>query len=105
VRYPVPRGAHALTGVRAPDAELRGKPGRLYEALRTGRFVLVEGGGQHEGEANGTAGAGRLSVAANTDPDAPSLLVRPDGYVAWAADAAYPDPKGLRRALKEWVTG
>jgi hypothetical protein len=48
---------------------------------------------------------GRLLLAANSDPDAPSLLVRPDGYVAWAADAAYPDPKGLRRALKEWVTG
>jgi 2-polyprenyl-6-methoxyphenol hydroxylase-like FAD-dependent oxidoreductase len=105
VKYPAPRGAHALTGVRAQDVPLRGEPGRLYEALRGRRFVLVEGGGQHDGETDAAVRAGRLTVAMATDPDAPSLLVRPDGYVAWAADAAYPDPKGLRRALKEWVTG
>jgi hypothetical protein len=105
VKYPAPRGAHALTGGRAQDAELRGESARLYEALRGGRFVLVEGGDQHDGEADAAVAAGRLTAAAHVDPDAPSLLVRPDGYVAWAADAAYPDPKGLRRALREWVTG
>jgi 2-polyprenyl-6-methoxyphenol hydroxylase-like FAD-dependent oxidoreductase len=105
VKYPAPRGAHQLTGDRAPDSGLRGESARLYEALRVGRFVLVEGGGQHDGEADDAVAAGRLTVAAHADPDAASLLVRPDGYVAWAADAAYPDPKGLRRALKEWVTG
>lgn len=105
IKYPAPRGAHALVGARAIDTLLRGEPGRLYEALRSGRFVLVDGGGQYEGEADAARDAGRLVLGANADPDAPSLLVRPDGHVAWAADAAYPDPKGLRRALKEWVTG
>ena len=105
VKYPSPRGTHRLVGKRAPDARLRGKPKRLYEALRTGRFVLLDAGGIHEREALNIAATGRLDLAVGADPDAPSMLVRPDGYVAWAADSAYPDPKGLQRALKEWVTG
>ena len=105
VKYPAPRGTHRLVGDRAPDARLRGKPKRLYEALRTGRFVLLDAGGLHEREAMDVAATGRLDLAVGADPDAPSMLVRPDGYVAWAADSAYPDPKGLRQALKEWVTG
>jgi len=105
VKYPAPRGSHPLIGARAQDARLRGEPKRLYEALRAGRFVLVDTGGLHEREATETASTGRLDLAVGTDPDAPSMLVRPDGYVAWAADSAYPDPKGLRQALKQWITG
>ena len=105
VKYPAPRDAHPLVGARAADAALRGERSRLYDALRSGRFVLVDTGGQHEPEAAEAIAAGRLDVAVGTDPDGPSLLVRPDGHVAWAADAAYPDPKGLRKALAEWVTG
>jgi 2-polyprenyl-6-methoxyphenol hydroxylase-like FAD-dependent oxidoreductase len=105
VKYPTPRGTHRLVGKRAPDARLRGEPKRLYEALRTGRFVLLDAGGIHEREALSVAATGRLDLAVSADPDAPSMLVRPDGYVAWAADSAYPDPKGVQRALKEWVTG
>jgi hypothetical protein len=31
------------------------------------------------------------------------LLIRPDGYVAWAADSGAPRPAdGLRRALQTW---
>ena len=105
VKYPAPRGSHRLVGKRAPDARLRGKPKRLYEALRGGRFVLLDAGGLHEREALDVAATGRLDLVVGADPDAPSMLVRPDGYVAWAADSAYPDPKGLHRALKVWVTG
>jgi 2-polyprenyl-6-methoxyphenol hydroxylase-like FAD-dependent oxidoreductase len=105
VKYPAPRGSHPLVGARAQDARLRGEPKRLYEALRAGRFVLLDTGGLHEREAVDVAATGRLDLAVGIDPDAPSMLVRPDGYVAWAADSAYPDPKGLRRALREWVTG
>src|SRR5215472_397448 len=39
VAYPAERGAHRLTGRRAPDVAL--EAGRLYEALRSERFVLV----------------------------------------------------------------
>jgi 2-polyprenyl-6-methoxyphenol hydroxylase-like FAD-dependent oxidoreductase len=105
VTYPAPRGSHPLAGARAADLALRGEPTRLYEALRTGRFVLVDGNREYAREARDALDAGRLSVVAATDPEAPALLVRPDGYVAWAADAAYPDPRGAQRALRTWVTG
>ncbi|MEW1724056.1 FAD-dependent monooxygenase [Streptomyces sp. NPDC093109] len=109
IAYPAPRGTHPLTGRRAPDLVLRpgrgpaASPGRLYEALRAGRFVLV-------GPAGNTTV--RASVLASTGADGPvlyaesarnsrrTLLIRPDGYIAWAVD--HPDPAGLRRALAEW---
>lgn len=103
VKYPAPRGSHPLVGARVEDAPLRGEPTRLYELLRAGVFVLVDCGGQYDREAAGAAMSGRLAVAAGLDPDAPAVLVRPDGHVAWAADAAFPDPKGLGRALTTWV--
>jgi 2-polyprenyl-6-methoxyphenol hydroxylase-like FAD-dependent oxidoreductase len=84
IRYPAPKGAHPLAGRRAPDVRLTGGgPARLYEALRTGRFVLVTRGGT-------TLPAGREDEVAVVTPagDTPAaaMLVRPDGYVAWAAD-------------------
>jgi 2-polyprenyl-6-methoxyphenol hydroxylase-like FAD-dependent oxidoreductase len=103
VKYPAPRGSHAMVGARVQDAPVRGEPPRLYELLRAGVFVLVDCGGQYDREAAAAAASGRLTVTAGLDPDAPAVLVRPDGHVAWAADAAYPDPKGLTRALATWV--
>ncbi len=103
VRYPTARGSHPLAGTRAEDIPLRGEPTRLFELLRAGIFVLVDCSAQYDREAVRPAAAGRLVVAVGIDPDAPALLIRPDGYVAWAADAAYPDPKGLARALATWV--
>ncbi|QEV18142.1 FAD-dependent monooxygenase [Streptomyces alboniger] len=77
--YPAPRGAHPLVGRRAPDVAL--KEGRLYEALRAGEFVLVAPDGvQRE--------AGRAVVAHWSSDRRTTLLVRPDGYVAWAAEEA-----------------
>jgi 2-polyprenyl-6-methoxyphenol hydroxylase-like FAD-dependent oxidoreductase len=105
VKYPAPRGSHPLVGARAQDTRLRGEFARLYEALRAGRFVLLDVGGLHEREAADVAATGRLDLVVGIDPDSPSMLVRPDGHIAWAADPAFPDPKGLRRALREWVTG
>jgi hypothetical protein len=76
-------------GRRAPDLPLTGG-GRLYEALRTGRFVLLapEADGVPDGWADrvdhATAGGERL-------------LVRPDGYVAWSAGDG-----DLRAALARW---
>ncbi|MFJ9709935.1 FAD-dependent monooxygenase [Streptomyces sp. NPDC101234] len=82
-RYPAPGGAHRLTGARVPDLALAGG-GRLYEALRGGRFVLVTPGSHDPGAGR----ADRLAVARWASDRRTTLLVRPDGYVAWAAENA-----------------
>jgi hypothetical protein len=91
LRYPSPRGSHPLTGTRAPDVALAGGS-RLYESLRDGGFVLVgaEPGGPRP----------RLRVVQPARPDGTARLVRPDGYVAWAA--ASPGPGEVRAALDDW---
>ncbi|MEU0256104.1 FAD-dependent monooxygenase [Streptomyces sp. NPDC006184] len=84
-RYPAPRGAHPLTGARVPDVALAGG-GRLHEALRGGRFVLIT----PEPYEAGPGRADRLAVARWASGRRTTVLVRPDGYAAWAADAATP---------------
>ncbi|WP_217169920.1 FAD-dependent monooxygenase [Streptomyces sp. AC512_CC834] len=92
LRYPAPRGAHRLTGTRVPDVALAGG-GRLHEALRGGRFVLIAPGaapGAASEAAPETASGGRerLAVERWASRRRTTVLVRPDGYVAWAADDA-----------------
>ncbi|WP_250404028.1 FAD-dependent monooxygenase [Streptomyces cellostaticus] len=82
-RYPAPRGAHRLTGTRVPDVALAGG-GRLHEALRGGRFVLITPEPYEGGRGD------RLAVAHWAGERRVTVLVRPDGYVAWAADSAGP---------------
>ena len=74
--YPAPSGAHELVGTRAEDVPLAGG-GRLYEALRGQRFVLL-------GEADINGWQDRVDVAQPATPGGPLVLVRPDGYVGWA---------------------
>ncbi|MBY8345013.1 FAD-dependent monooxygenase [Streptomyces spinosirectus] len=81
-RYPAPRGAHRLTGTRVADLPLEG--GRLYEALRGGRFVLITPKAYEDGGAR----KDRLAVEHWMSDRRTTVLVRPDGYVAWAADSA-----------------
>ncbi|MEU5773615.1 FAD-dependent monooxygenase [Streptomyces venezuelae] len=88
--YPAPKGAHRLVGRRAPDLAL--KEGRLYEALRAGEYVLVAPEGA--GHATGRAVPAQWRSARRT-----TLLVRPDGYVAWAAEGA--DAGAVAAALRE----
>ena len=76
-------------GRRASDLALTGG-GRLYEALRAGRFVLVSPAGDGVPD----AWADRVDHAV---ADGERLLVRPDGYVAWSARDG-----GLRAALARW---
>ncbi|RRR77630.1 FAD-dependent oxidoreductase, partial [Streptomyces sp. RP5T] len=76
-----------LTGTRAPDVPLA-NGGRLYESLRGGRFVLIT---PDLGACDGWAAhKGRLAVEHWATSRRTTVLVRPDGYVAWAAEGADP---------------
>jgi 2-polyprenyl-6-methoxyphenol hydroxylase-like FAD-dependent oxidoreductase len=83
--YPAPRGAHPLTGTRVPDVPLAGG-GRLYEALRGGRFVLIT----PDVVDTGAARKDRMVATRWASDRRTTLLVRPDGYAAWASDSATP---------------
>ncbi|MEV6379305.1 FAD-dependent monooxygenase [Streptomyces sp. NPDC051773] len=96
--YPAPRGAHRLVGTRVPDVALT--TGRLYESLRGGRFVLITPRGTDRPALIG-AREDRLAVAAWTSDRRTTVLVRPDGYVAWAAEGA--DGPAVEAALGEWL--
>ncbi|MCP3822112.1 FAD-dependent oxidoreductase [Streptomyces sp. A3M-1-3] len=95
IAYAAERGAHTLAGKRAPDLDLT--EGRLYELLRAGTFVLVT-------PANGApVGAPAHIVHAHWAGERrTALLVRPDGYIAWASDKER-DGDALRTALARWT--
>jgi 2-polyprenyl-6-methoxyphenol hydroxylase-like FAD-dependent oxidoreductase len=81
IAYPARgRGHHRWVGRRVPDVNC--VEGRLYELLRDGRHVLV-GGDAPAGPAR-VRSARRAGPVADREPAA--VLVRPDGYVAWAHD-------------------
>ncbi|MCB5911113.1 rifampin monooxygenase [Streptomyces pinistramenti] len=93
VRYDFGEG-HELLGRRLRDVEL--KRGRLYELMHEGRGLLLDQ-------------TGRLSVAGWADRvdhvvdvseelDAPAVLLRPDGHVAWAGE----DQQELLDRLPQW---
>ncbi|GAA5120726.1 FAD-dependent monooxygenase [Pseudonocardia adelaidensis] len=93
IAYKAPRGAHKLTGRRAPDFELA--EGRLNVLQRGGRFVLITPAGQDADV------PGHVANAHWTGDRRTTALVRPDGYFAWATDR--PDAAGLRAALATWA--
>jgi hypothetical protein len=106
VRYRMHPGTpHALTGRFAPDLTLRTGSGatRLAELMHPGRPLLVNLTGT--GHLADLTGAWRdrvdlVTAHAPTPPPADALLVRPDGYVAWALG---PNGTGdLLGALETW---
>ncbi|WP_329547891.1 rifampin monooxygenase [Streptomyces sp. NBC_01356] len=93
IRYDFGEG-HELLGRRMRDVKL--KQGRLYELTHAGRGLLLDQ-------------TGRLSVAGWADRvdhvvdvseelDAPAVLLRPDGHVAWVGD----DQRDLLGHLPKW---
>ncbi len=89
IQYPRPRGAHPLTGRRMADVDCSGT--RLYELMRDGRFMVPTRASMALDEA--------VAVAVHADASLPeAVLVRPDGYVAWAGSAAE-----LPAALRHWI--
>ncbi len=109
VRYPVDDDAHPRAGYFLPDRTVHTADGpvRLAEAARSGRWLLVD-----------PTPDGALATLVADLPDPPdvlhgtsdgdgpaAVLVRPDGYVAWACDSPVMDADaraGLGRALGRW---
>jgi 2-polyprenyl-6-methoxyphenol hydroxylase-like FAD-dependent oxidoreductase len=106
-RYGAGADAHPLAGQWVPDfaVESGGVTRRVAEFARSGRPLLID---LTEGAVVASAISGvaeRISVAAGRplgDVSATALLVRPDGYVAWASSEPKPDVEELRGVLKTW---
>jgi 2-polyprenyl-6-methoxyphenol hydroxylase-like FAD-dependent oxidoreductase len=99
VRYAV-GDDHPLSGYLAPELALDDGR-RIAELLHDARPVLLDlsGGGL---TANAKAWTDRVDVVTGSVADSPlaGLLIRPDGYAAWAADS--PEAPGLPAALQRW---
>ncbi|OBI99506.1 FAD-dependent oxidoreductase [Mycobacterium alsense] len=94
---------HPLSGWPVPELTL-GDGRRVAELLHDARPVLLDLGGGFAATARGWAD--RVDVVAATAADRPAaaLLIRPDGYVAWAADGTgAAEEAGLRAALERWI--
>ena len=104
IRYPA-SGQGLLAGQRVPDLGLRGARETIFASLHPAKFVLLTLGSaasvpQTPQAARPQAGfAGRLdAVTAELSEDHPewaairAMLIRPDGYIAWATCADDPLP-------------
>ncbi|MCM6775494.1 FAD-dependent monooxygenase [Nocardia sp. CDC159] len=93
---------HPLAGRLVPDftVETDAGPRRIAELLRSGRPLLLVVDGRADGETDGWADRVDRLVATASDAPAAALLIRPDGYVAWATGDS--DDDGLRDALTRW---
>jgi 2-polyprenyl-6-methoxyphenol hydroxylase-like FAD-dependent oxidoreductase len=83
-------GGHPLVGRSAPDFELVDGT-RLNEHLRAGRGLLLDFGACASLRTLADQWSGRIDYVASDAADGlglSALLVRPDGIVAWAGDAA-----------------
>ncbi|MGO9382077.1 MAG: FAD-dependent monooxygenase [Mycobacterium sp.] len=110
-RYATGTDAHPLVGRWVPEFSLANAGGtrRIAELARDGRPLLVDltKGGVVAAAVGDIAD--QITVAAGRpvgDVPATAVLVRPDGYVAWATSdsgsADTPDIEELRGALKRW---
>jgi hypothetical protein len=97
---PAGPGQSPLAGHRVPDLPLRGAPASsVYGLLNEAMFVLLtpprQAGPPHSGDVQKYSGRLAVVVAelADTSPDwagLRALLIRPDGYVAWALPESEP---------------
>jgi 2-polyprenyl-6-methoxyphenol hydroxylase-like FAD-dependent oxidoreductase len=102
VRYDVGND-HPLSGRLSPDVTLDDGR-RLAELLHRGHPVLLDlSGGRMGDAARGWADRVDVVVAETAEADVCALLIRPDGYVAWAADTFEADDENrLHAALQRW---
>jgi 2-polyprenyl-6-methoxyphenol hydroxylase-like FAD-dependent oxidoreductase len=108
--YPAGADAHPLVGRWVPDFAVASAGGtqRIAELARDGRPLLVDLTERGAVAAAVTDVADQLTVAAGRpvgEMTATAVLVRPDGYVAWASSQTVPGPdelRELRSALTQW---
>ncbi|MGF6884298.1 2-polyprenyl-6-methoxyphenol hydroxylase-like FAD-dependent oxidoreductase [Nocardia sp. GAS34] len=93
IRYDFGEG-HGLLGRRLRDVTL--KQGRLYELMRNGRGLLLD----RTGVLSVAGWSERVDhvVDVSAEIDAPAVLLRPDGHVAWVGD----DQQELLAQLPRW---
>jgi hypothetical protein len=106
-RYVAGAEVHPLAGHWVPDFSVANAGGtmRVAELARTGRPLLVDLTDGGEVAAAIADVADQLAVAVGRpvgDVPATAVLVRPDGYVAWASSAARPEVDELRGVLARW---
>jgi 2-polyprenyl-6-methoxyphenol hydroxylase-like FAD-dependent oxidoreductase len=95
--------SHPLTGRSAPDFELANGT-KLGELLRTGKGLLLDFDGHASLQALASRWSDRVTYVASDAKERLGLsavLVRPDGVVAWASDAA-PDLEEATQAAMRW---
>jgi FAD binding domain. len=110
VRYATPTAgpAHTMAGQWMPDIALHTAQGstRIAELLRAARPILLTLTGRTDlaGAAKDWADRVDVSHGHHRRPPAEAVLIRPDGYVTWAAAPGTPAPAdGLREALRTWL--
>jgi len=106
-RYAAGPHAHPLVGRWVPDIAVENADGtrRVAELARTGRPLLIDLTEDAVVAAASADVAERVTIAAGRavgEISATALLVRPDGYVAWASSAPDRDADELRRVLAQW---
>ena len=102
LRYPLP-GDHPLTGQRMPDADLvtEGGPVRLSTLFGSGHAVLLDLAGTVPADLRLPSRVDLVRADCTDDLGAATLLIRPDGYVCWAADSSDAPVDALLAAIAD----
>ena len=97
-------GSHPLVGASAPETAFADGT-RLADHLHQGRALLIDPSKSYAPAAAGYENRLTILTTPVAAPESgPGLLVRPDGYVAWAAAPDAPeDAEGLGQALRTWL--
>jgi 2-polyprenyl-6-methoxyphenol hydroxylase-like FAD-dependent oxidoreductase len=106
-RYATVDNAHPLAGHWVPEFAVTegGETRRIAELARDGRPLMVDFTPGGVVAAALTDAKPRLAIASGQpvgEVPATALLVRPDGYVAWASSADAPPIGELRDVLERW---
>jgi 2-polyprenyl-6-methoxyphenol hydroxylase-like FAD-dependent oxidoreductase len=103
MRYSLP-GDHPLIGCSVPDFEFEDGT-RVGDLMHDGRGLLLDFAEAKELYALGQSRGERLKYASGKVKDSKGLtavLVRPDGFVAWATEST-PDAGAAEEAVERWL--